>query len=53
MLIRCWKARDKRFATPGDTLVRFDPTTTRIWPLPVEVDALGEPNPQHWQDSHG
>lgn len=53
MLIRNWKARESRMVKMGDSMLRFDPSTTRVWPLPVELDALGEPMQQHWQDEKG
>jgi hypothetical protein len=39
MLVRVWKARNGRFASYGDTTVRLDPRTFRIWPRPVEAQA--------------
>lgn len=38
MLVRCWKMRDARFARYGDTTVRYDPMTHRIWPRMVSVE---------------
>jgi twinkle protein len=50
MLVHCWKAKESGwYGLRGDTILRFDPGTMRIYPKPVEVDALGEPV-RHWAD---
>lgn len=44
MEVHVWKAKDNGwYGRVGKTVVRFDPSTTLIWPLPVAVDALQEP----------
>lgn len=52
MLIRTWKGKEGRFVRLGDSVVRFDETTTRIWPKPIDVAMYGQAS-QHWQDEHG
>jgi hypothetical protein len=37
MLVRVWKAKDGRFGRYGDTTLRLDPDTQRIWPKPIPV----------------
>jgi hypothetical protein len=49
MLLRCWKTKDQRVATFGDTMFRYDQLTKRIWPLPVEVDALKDMDEGKWR----
>lgn len=51
MLIKTWKAKDRRFAQIGDTTARLDLLTTRIHPKPVDIDAL-DPAQQHWQEGN-
>lgn len=47
MMIKTWKTKDTRFARWGDTVVRIDPHTHRIWPKPTLVqDEL----PRSWHD---
>jgi twinkle protein len=49
MLVKTWKSKDRRFATIEETVVRFDPLTTRIWPKPVDLDSY-QPAEPHWQE---
>lgn len=53
MLLRCWKTKDWRLAQVGDTLLRFDPSTSRLWPVPVDVDTLNPPLQTHRADLNG
>jgi hypothetical protein len=48
MLLRCWKTKDWRLAQVGDTVLRYDPSTSRLWPVPVDVDALN-PAPENYR----
>jgi twinkle protein len=41
MLIRVWKARYGRFARYGDTTMRYDPVTCRLWPKLMEAQPTG------------
>jgi hypothetical protein len=50
MLLRVWKARNPRFAHYGDTVLRVDQHTHRIWPKPVEVGA-GLTFRPHWANA--
>ena len=52
MLLRVWKMRDARFARYGDTTLRYDMNTHRIYPRPVEVEPHGVPILRHWQDDN-
>lgn len=35
MLLRVWKVKDPRFGRYGETTLRLDPQTFRLWPKPV------------------
>ena len=51
MLFRVWKVRDGRFARHGDTVLRVDPHTYRIYPKPVPVSNTNEiGNMRTWAD---
>lgn len=44
MEVNVWKAKDNGwYGRVGKTVMRFDPSTTLVWPMPVDVDALQEP----------
>lgn len=51
MMLRVWKTKDARFCTYGDTVLRFDEATFRLWPKPAEVDLLQTAHTRvHWND---
>jgi len=37
-----WKSKNLRFSQRGESLLRYDPLTTRYWPKTPQVHAVGD-----------